>query len=143
LTCPEPPLDCIVQHIAPALGLRATSATQWDGRAKCPSCGGNFRLHLKGSRIEFCCMRSPRCTPEQIKAAMPERLIQFGCIQLAKRSRADTVARSDLEQLLGLSGAALRLRIACLAWDCSPREAAAKLGMPERTYRLAVTSLPK
>jgi hypothetical protein len=33
---------------------------------------------------------------------------------------ADAAPRAELEKLIGLSGAALELRVACLAWNCTP-----------------------
>jgi hypothetical protein len=54
----------------------------------------------------------------------------------------DSVRRADLEPLLDLTGAALLLRLASLAWDVSPAEAAERLKMPERTYRRAITARP-
>jgi hypothetical protein len=66
-----------------------------------------------------------------------------GCLAHARPRKTGNVPRSELEKLIGLSGAALRLRVACLAWDLPPKAAAKKLGMPGRTYRRAVTAVAK
>lgn len=141
MSCGLHPLDCAADHAAPALGLRCTSQHQWSG--PCPACHGGhcLSLNVKSGRMLWHCNRKPPCSQIVLTTALAA--ILPACIGTGRpRQRHDVVARSELEQLIGLSGAALQLRIACLAWDCTPQAAAAKLGMPERTYRRAVTTRP-
>ncbi|MGO9079032.1 MAG: hypothetical protein ACLQDY_08300 [Streptosporangiaceae bacterium] len=127
-------------HVAPALGLRCTRPGQWAG--KCPVCGGNFTLAVKGHRLAWCCWRKPaQHDKDAIRNALAALLPS--CFTVGTKRNTNTVARAELEKLLGLSGAALTLRVACLAWDCSPEEAAARLKMAGRTYRRAVVQQPE
>jgi hypothetical protein len=133
--------DCAADHVAPALGLRCTKTDQWSG--SCPVCQGErcLSLTVKSGRLLWCCHRKPSCSTDAIRDALAVAVPC--CFSPTRRGRpgqrTDKVNRSELAALLGLSGAALQLRVACLAWDCSPETAAAKLGMPGRTYRRAVT----
>ena len=110
-------------------------------RADCPLCHSARALSwkVKGARVKwwsFCASHDE----DAMRPILAERLPD--CVGAGKRP-PDVVPRNELEQLLGLTGAALQLRLACLAWDVPPKVAAEKLGMPGRTYRRAVTMLAK
>ncbi len=104
--------------------------------------GRALSVTVKAGRILWCCHRQPVCPRADLRDALA-RLLP-GCLaSLPKtRPRRDAVPRAELEKLIGMSGAALELRVACLAWNCTPQAAAEKLGMPARTYRRAVTAWP-
>lgn len=132
-----PLAQCIAKHWCPPLnGDRV--GNHW--RATCPVCWKpNFEITLDGS-IRWNCHTKDEdeeytCDHADIRY-MLARLIP------CRKGNSRVVPRSELEKLLGLNGAALRLRVACLAWDCSPEVAAQRLKMPERTYRRARTARP-
>ena len=140
------PEDCAADHIAPALGLRCTTAgKQWSG--PCPVCHGPrcFSLAVKEGRLAWYCHMEPACAGDEIRDALAK--LVPACVSPSRPTdlsarRADKIARSQLEPLLELDDCALRLRLACIIWQIPPKEAAAKLGMSRRTYYRAVSGVP-
>src|ERR1022692_3727645 len=124
MPCERGALDCATACLADSLRLHCTGQGQWSG--PCPICGGErcFSLTVKGRQQRWHCNRRPPCPQDTVTAWLAARFPN--CIRPGPR---EVVTRGELEKLLGLSGAALQLRVACLAWDCTPQAAAEKLGM--------------
>src|SRR6266704_95406 len=127
--------SCACDHWCTIFGGRREHAG-W--RADCPRCQASRALSWKvsGGQVRWWAFCS--CPDDAIRQVLADRLPD--CVPAAGRRNPHTVARSELEKLIGLPGAALVLRVACLAWDLPPLVAAERLGMPERTYRRAVTA---
>lgn len=128
-----PASECVRKHWCKALDGQQVGA-HW--RATCPLCWkANFEISIIGVGIAWNCHTDPECDHGDIRLMLAKVLPCY-------KGGGRTVARSELEKLLGLSGAALRLRVACLAWDCAPDVAAQKLGLPSRTARRAKAARP-
>ncbi len=147
MKCGLLPQDCAADHLAPATGARCTRAGRtWTGQ--CPACDGDgcLTLTVKGRKVLWHCNRRPTaarpaCTQGAVQDALAA--IAPGCIPPVSQPRgADKISRDELTGLLSLDDAALRLRVACLAWKLPAREAADKLGMSRRTYYRAVSGVP-
>ena len=146
--------SCAAVHRAQKLGLRPTKTlpgrngiprpVQWDG-GRCLTCGraGKLSQAIKGGRIDYychACQDKTAAWQAQIRAEIA--VILPDCIAPARKPKAVTFTPDDLAGLLDLSDAALRLRVACIAWQMTPKQAAHKLGMSRRTYYRAVTAVP-
>jgi len=141
--------DCGADHIAPVLRLRCTHPGQWSGT--CPVCQGERKLSLatgtNGRRFIWTCHRRPACPSAAIHEAILATGVSSECLGSArgKHRKPESVPRSVLTDLAyaKLPASAYQLRLLMLGEDLTAQEAAAKLGMPERTYYRAVTALPK
>lgn len=149
MRCGEETLqDCVVAHIAPVFPLACeTPGRQWS-HGRCPSCRHPDSLSLgikDGRSLLWTCHRTPTgahpeppCTYEAILTAAASK--RPDCISTTRRPRR-TVDVEELAELLDLDDRAMRLRLACLAWQVTPREAAKKLGMSRATYYRAVSDV--
>lgn len=128
------PEQCVEDHWCRVLD-GAKVGSHW--RARCPLCGkkGAFEISVSGRNVKWNCHTKPPCDHDDLRALLADVL---PCRKGARR----TVPRAELEKLLGLSDCALRLRVACLAWNVPPKEAAARLGMSRRTYYRAISAVP-
>ena len=130
----------MIEHLCLPLKL-SKSASGW--RGPCPLCaaGRVVEVSIKGGRIVW--NNHCRCSRDKVGAALADLAACFPGQPASRVRRKDVVPRAELDKLIGLPGAALELRVACLAWDCPPAEAAAKLGMPPRTLRWALSRVPR
>jgi predicted DNA-binding protein (UPF0251 family) len=139
--------DCVVAHLAPEFNMTCeTAGRQWS-HGKCPACRSmSLSLAIKAGRsLLWTCHRKP--TPAFPLPPCSYKAILAGaaaiaplCVSLTAKSRK-TITPDDLVPLLELSDCALRLRVACMAWQMTPKEAAAKLGMSRATYYRAVSDV--
>lgn len=140
--CGRDAAECVVQHWCEIaeLHLRCTRAgQQWDGW--CPVHGKpGLSLTVKGKGLLWKCHCGDPCPQDVLTAALRELLPD--CVSGRKPSAPKgTVARAELEALVGLSGVALELKFHALMWQMTPQEAAAKLGMSRATYYRAVSGV--
>jgi hypothetical protein len=152
MPCGYDPETCLSEHQSgKPLYLRVTKTArakdglpgrpvQWS-HGTCPLCSRADKLSasIKGKSIEYCChvcKASPKALRDAVALLLP------GHVGPTRPPKAATFTRGDFEDLLGLSDAAIRLRVACIAWQMTPKQAADKLGMSRRTYYRAVTAVP-
>ena len=140
--------DCVVAHLAPAFVLTCEKpGVQWS-HGRCPACKAwALSLGIKGGRsLLWTCHRkpteaspTPACEYGDILAAAVKKCPQ--CLTLPRKAKASTITLDELAALLTLGDPALRLRVASIAWQMTPKQAAEKLGMSRATYYRAVSDV--
>ena len=137
--------ECIPDHWLRVRSFRlhrsGDSSPHW--RGVCPVCGVDDALEVtdKGKTVAWNCFRNPACDHRALRVILRGLVI---CLLPAspRALRAARAPQADFADLLELSDCALRLRMACITWNLTPKEAAARLGMSRRTYYRAVSGVP-
>ncbi len=138
------PLYLRVTKVAPAKDGLPGRSVQWS-HGTCPVCGRADKLSMSIKSKQFsyychACQDRSAIWQAKVRALISATLPD--CIAPGRKPKAETFTRDDFEQLLGLSDAAMRLRAACIAWQMTPKQAAAKLGMSRSSYYRVVTEIP-